>query len=519
MASKRYRLEWLKLLLGLVVLGSYLSWSVVERRLSVEAQEYKRLTAQTQIVDNYLNDQLAAISRVLNIVRNNIPDWRAANDSMAHANHEMEEYLKALTDVRNLSVYDRNGTVIASSQPELLHKNYQHRAYFQTTLNDPSPDTLHIGEPMLAVTGLYVFMVTKRIVDENGEFDGVVLASVDPLRFRTTLASVNYADDMWSALAHSKGKQLLMIPEQEGQRGKNLAQPGSFFTRHIESGRDTNLLTGTVYATGEKRVMALRTIRPSGLYLDEPLILAVGRDLDAVYKDWKRFALTRLIFFILISLVSCFLMYRVQRSKRRTEKAKRASAALIQQQNEQLNALNEELRKLAMHDALTGVANRRSFDERFELEWRRCRRETLPLAVVMIDIDYFKAFNDHYGHVIGDQCLQSVAQQLQQYSARGSDFVARFGGEEFICLLPNTDFDQAAQYAESLRLAIEQLNIPHASSEVSGRLTISLGFAVCIPGNDSASTELIVKADECLYRAKAGGRNQAVGVDGCGAPG
>ncbi|WP_132287342.1 diguanylate cyclase [Marinobacterium mangrovicola] len=428
MASYRSRLEWLTLLFSLVVLGSYLSWSVVERRFDVQAQEYERLTAQTQIVDNYLNDQLAAISRVLDIIRYSVPAWRSANDGMAHANHDLEDYLNALIDVNNLSVFDRDGTVIASTKPELRHKNYRQRAYFQATLSGENPDTLHISEPVLAVTGVYVFLITKQIVDENGEFDGVVLASVDPLHFRTTLQSVNYASDMWSALAHSKGKQLIMIPEQTGQRGKNLAQPGSFFTRHIESGRDLNVLMGKVYATGEERVMALRTIRPAGLNLDHPLILAVGRDLDAVYAGWRGFAISRLLFFILIAGVSCFLMHRLQRTQRQTFEAQKASAALIQQQNQQLNTLNEELRSLALHDSLTGVANRRSFDERFDLEWRRYRRDAIPLAVVMIDIDYFKAFNDHYGHVLGDQCLQSVAQQLQQYSARGSDFIARFGG-------------------------------------------------------------------------------------------
>lgn len=168
--------------------------------------------------------------------------------------------------------------------------------------------------------------------------------------------------------------------------------------------------------------------------------------------------------------------------------------------------------KLALVDALTGVANRRKFDETLDVEWARARREGSSLALVMIDIDYFKAFNDGYGHQAGDLCLQQVARALAECAQRPTDLFARYGGEEFVALLPSTDVDGATALAERLRASLARLNIAHNGSSL-GYVSLSAGVAAAIPRADYAATDLVAAADAALYDAKIAGRNRVVTRD------
>ncbi|WAR44173.1 diguanylate cyclase domain-containing protein [Methylomonas rapida] len=174
---------------------------------------------------------------------------------------------------------------------------------------------------------------------------------------------------------------------------------------------------------------------------------------------------------------------------------------------------NDLLRVLAFIDGLTGLANRRRFDETLQLEWRRCRRNDSPLALLMIDIDHFKLYNDRYGHQAGDSCLQAVAATLKAAFGRAQDLVARYGGEEFVCLLPECDHAAAKPKADALVQAVAALGLPHESSPTAATLTISLGIAVIIPNVSRSPEDLVMAADAALYQAKQQGRNQV-----CSAP-
>ena len=165
------------------------------------------------------------------------------------------------------------------------------------------------------------------------------------------------------------------------------------------------------------------------------------------------------------------------------------------------------LEQYALLDGLTGIPNRRHFDQAFEIEHQRSLRDSQPLSVVMIDIDYFKLFNDHYGHGAGDQCLQKVATALNGSLLRAADQVFRYGGEEFIVLLSNTDAQGAVDVAERLRLAVEELAIGHEYSSTAPIVTLSLGTATLNPP-DTSPTDLLKRADEALYAAKEAGRNR-----------
>lgn len=177
--------------------------------------------------------------------------------------------------------------------------------------------------------------------------------------------------------------------------------------------------------------------------------------------------------------------------------------------NARLAHHNDDLERLIEVDPLTEVGNRRRFDQRIEAEWRRGLRNAQPLSVVMIDVDYFKEFNDRYGHVAGDSCLQHIAKAISSSTMRGSDVVTRYGGEEFAVLLAETDLAGAVAVAENIRLAVERLQIPHAGTSI-GTVSISAGIATITPQTSETSASLVEAADLALYRAKSAGRNRIV---------
>lgn len=168
----------------------------------------------------------------------------------------------------------------------------------------------------------------------------------------------------------------------------------------------------------------------------------------------------------------------------------------------------DALRALILTDSLTGVANRRAFDERLEMEWRRCGRAQLAVSLLMVDIDHFKLYNDHYGHPAGDGTLVQVAHAMRRAAGRGQDLVARYGGEEFAILLPQLDEQGAVGVARRLMHELDMLDIPHAASPTRRRLTVSIGIASMVPGEHSMPADLVQVADALLYQAKAGGRNR-----------
>jgi diguanylate cyclase (GGDEF)-like protein len=177
-------------------------------------------------------------------------------------------------------------------------------------------------------------------------------------------------------------------------------------------------------------------------------------------------------------------------------------------QTMKLEALNHELSMISMKDSLTGLFNRRYFDEFIRVEWIHAFRERTPISFIFIDIDYFKAFNDTYGHLNGDDCLIGVASAMAESDKRAGDLVARYGGDEFAIVLPNTDLIGAHLVAEKIVQAVKNLQIRHVSSAINQYVTVSAGVTTMIPMEGKNYFDLIKKADEVLYQAKENGRNR-----------
>ncbi|WP_417661172.1 diguanylate cyclase [Pseudomonas sp.] len=184
----------------------------------------------------------------------------------------------------------------------------------------------------------------------------------------------------------------------------------------------------------------------------------------------------------------------------------------LRESQQQLLEANLVLQRMMKSDGLTGLANRRHFDEYLEIEWTRALREHSQLSLIMIDVDYFKVYNDQFGHVAGDDVLRRVGAALADSCSRSSDLAARYGGEEFAMILPGTSPGGARLQAEKIRRAVEALDIPHCRPETGSPVTVSIGVATVIPVAGGSSLALVEKADNGLYMAKGNGRNQ-IGVE------
>ncbi|PZU96297.1 MAG: diguanylate cyclase response regulator [Leptolyngbya sp.] len=206
------------------------------------------------------------------------------------------------------------------------------------------------------------------------------------------------------------------------------------------------------------------------------------------------------------------LLLRVESLLRARQQSLKLSALLTQERllEQQLAADNQILQQLAVQDSLTGIANRRAFDEKLAYEWKLCRREQTPLAVVLCDVDYFKPYNDTYGHISGDQCLRAIAAVLDTVIRRPADLAARYGGEEFALILPKTDLEGALHLLNRLRSTLRARAIVHPKSSVSPYVSLSFGLAVAIPDQQLEPEDVLRAADAALYQAKAEGRDRIV---------
>ena len=223
-------------------------------------------------------------------------------------------------------------------------------------------------------------------------------------------------------------------------------------------------------------------------------------ELDALALDLK---LVFIVFWALLILIGVYLGYFMEKFSRQDY----LNNKLLSLEAERLTLLSEELKLLSTTDSLTGLANRRHFEHCFESEWSRALRTKEPVFLLMIDIDYFKNYNDYYGHQAGDNCLKHVSDVLTTFAQRSGELASRYGGEEFLVLLPRLNLDQGLVVAKKLCNTIEELNIPHAGIDL-GHLTVSVGVAAVVPELEDDMSDLIRASDTALYRAKNTGRNR-----------
>lgn len=384
-------------------------------------------------------------------------------------------------DLGSMLVLDSAGNVIIDSGSATPRRgNFSDRSYFTVHrdnpnvglyLSPPFQSRLRGGDPSVALS--------RRLNHPDGSFAGVVLGTVRTEYFRKLLSGLQLGPHGTMALIHANGQLVMRSPYDPHMIGRDLNGTGPFLRMSVQPDGE---FTDVASIDGVRRFYFYR--RLPGL----PLIMEVAPAETDIYAAWRVRATNIAILMAVFSLtfigVAVMLAYSL---------AKKAQAELL-------------LTMLSRTDSLTGLHNRRALDDLLENEWQRAQRSGESLSILFVDIDYFKAYNDAYGHQSGDDALAAVARCISGNIRRPGDSAARYGGEEFVIVLPSTTGPGALGVAETIRHEVAALGIEHAAS-AQGRITVSIGVATW-QGKKADTVESVVKAaDEALYTAKAAGRN------------
>ena len=444
------------------------------------------------------------------------------------------QYMADLTTnvpwIRDISVAGTDGRIKCSTEPLAIGLNMSERAHFQNALNSHE---FALSDYLInRLNQVPSLVATFPVITDDGAVKGVVLAVINLQWIGELAASAAQRSGASVMLLDGTGTLLAGSSDQQSFIGKRFADHD--LTRQILAS-DEGTLTAPGF-DGVNRIFA---------YMRVPWTharLVVGLDENAVHSGIDNeidFAYLQLVLFGAFVLILAWfggeqLVVRPIRALVRTaarfgrgDLRARAShepwvaefaplaaalddmAAKLAEREEELRIANQHLEELASLDGLSGLANRRGFDRQVEREWQRAAENHAPLALMMVDIDHFKLFNDRYGHVAGDTCLRAVGETLSLVTLEEAVLVARYGGEEFALLLPGIDISRAAALAEEARRAVEDLMISHSESPC-GHVTVSIGVQSTVPEKFQTPADLIEAADTALYDAKRRGRNKVV---------
>ena len=395
-------------------------------------------------------------------------------------------------DLRQLVLFDRSatakhlGTILVLDEAGNVRIdsrtlnppriNVADRDYFRAHKNNPALG-MYIGNPQITrLTGHRFIAISRRLSYPDGSFAGVVMAGLRLSYFQQLFKSVALGPNSSITLLKSDGTVLMRWPYKEEFIGFDLSKAKLF--EHLAHARTGHFET-TSAADGLHRLIEYRQIG------DLPLVIGVGQSTRDIYASWRHAAVVIGVLVVALCAIAFWLALYLARELRRRRKAEMKFAAL------------------AMNDALTGLANRRHFNEVLDREWRRCMREKVSIAMLMIDTDLFKSYNDSHGHQTGDALLQTIGGAIAGTIKRGSDFGARYGGDEFAILLSGTSTAEAERIAEMLRQKFSELCQQEGVVE-SG---LSIGISSVTPRDGEDYGALLRAADEALYRAKHLGRN------------
>jgi diguanylate cyclase (GGDEF)-like protein len=418
----------------------------------------------------------------------------------------LQKFLRAAADelpaLHVLVVFDADGRQLVNSHPSGgSNVNGAAREYFRYHREhaDGGP---HIGQPVRGLsTGDWIITVSRRLDHADGSFAGVAVASIDLRHFKHFYDSFDIGAQGVIMLALDDGALLVRRAQDETRNRQNIADGPVF--RHYRANGPVGTAMLTARADGIERLYSYRHVD------GYPMLVAVALSKQEILANWRFDTWRNGGALVLLVAALALLGYRLIHHLRMREKL----TVQLREAKQALEARNESLAALALHDGLTGLANRRQFDAVFSAEFSRAMRSGTPLALVMIDVDYFKPYNDLYGHPGGDDCLRRISGAVGGARQRAGDLAARYGGEELAVLLPRTDAAGAMAVAEKMRRAVRDLHIPHAGNP-AGIVTISAGVAAWVPCRGGrAAQDLLAAADGALYAAKAGGRDR-VGCTG-----
>ncbi len=333
--------QWAALGIALLTLLGFIGYAVFQDYRLTDKQERERLGFQAEVIEKNITPRVLLANRVIDGIINDLPVWQAQNNGYRQANRQLRVIKDALIGIRPILVIDADGKVIAASDESLVGRNLAQREYFMAARHHPDPGILHVSAPFITVLDTFVISLFRAIRGPDGKFAGIVVLSIIPEFFSNLLDSVRHADDMHTSIIHGDGKVFLVAPTIPALDRKNLAEPGTIFTRHLGSGRPVNIFTGRVNSSGDVRMTILRTVKLAYPAMDKPLVVSVSRNLDAVFHPWlDRVYLQSLLFCVIaiFGVLGLSIMHRRQRvqiaERRQADLTRRAS-------EEQLRAFYE----------------------------------------------------------------------------------------------------------------------------------------------------------------------------------
>jgi diguanylate cyclase (GGDEF)-like protein len=449
----------------------------------------------------------------------------------AACNHDMADLTSHIPWIRDVSIASPDGRIKCSTEPLAIGLNVSDRPHFQNALHSRE---FALSDYLInRVNEAPSLVATYPVIADDGSVKGVVLAVINLQWIGDLAATAAQRAGASVMLLDGSGTLIAGSADQQNYIGKQFA--GHAAARGMLS-HDEGTITAAGF-DGIRRIFAY--VRVPWTHAQ----LAVGLDEDAVHSSIDSkidFAYLQLgVFGAFVLLLAWFggeqLVVRPIRSLVRTaarfgrgDLHARASqepwvaefaplaaalddmAAKLAAREEELQIANQHLEELASLDGLSGLANRRGFDRQIEREWQRAADKCQPIALMMVDIDHFKLFNDRYGHVAGDTCLRAVGETLSLVTLDEAVLVARYGGEEFALLLPGLDLERATALADEARKTVEDLQINHSESPC-GHVTVSIGIESIVPDKFQTTADLVESADAALYAAKRRGRNNVVG--------
>lgn len=394
----------------------------------------------------------------------------------------------------SLLILDEKGDIVADSTAMEPHQlNLSDRDYFQIHRNRTDAG-LYVSRPFHSRLRDHdaSIAVSRRISGPDGEFRGVIMGAIRLAYFEHLFERLDIGSEGSVTLSRMDGRVIARRPLHDADFDLDISASDTFrHTRAASSGQFVSL-SGI---DGVERLFTFRSI--DGF----PLILNVAVSMNDVYAAWWRKALVigSILGILCGTTIALCLLFRREMLRRMAAEAALTDTA-------------EKLSVMAATDEMTGLANRRAFEGELAREWKRAVRAQTSMALLMLDADYFKLYNDHYGHQGGDQVLREISACISQAIRRPADVAARYGGEEFMALLPETELPAALKIAERICKAVASLRIAHAGSPI-GHVTASIGVAAKCPQLGDAAALLLTMADMALYEAKGGGRNRVSVAD------
>ena len=406
--------------------------------------------------------------------------------------------IQKLGELDGLFMSDANGHYFLTTNKTALVLNNQDRAYFQHHQESSNPE-IHIGQPIRSkTTGQWVITLSIGLYGRDGDFQGVALATLNVERFVALYQSLPLGEMGVVVLAKRDGTILARSESNAETYVTNIS--ASPMLKLVNQGVSKGSIPLTSIVDGVRRIYGFDA---SQKY---PMLVAVAMPEIEALAAWKQRARVMWAFALIAALIVVTMGVLVLRALRKqSEMAIELHAA-----HDSLSAANETLATLASEDGLTGLANRRHLDEQLANVFEKSIINESSFAFVLVDVDYFKLYNDTYGHLAGDKALIEVGQVLRSQVRSGIDLAARYGGEELALILSSVDVEQALTIAEKVRNAVEQLSIDNQQAP-SHRLTVSIGVVAGIAGKSFTHVkEMVLAADQALYEAKRQGRNQVV---------